>query len=271
MTQLSAIKKAAEMGFSGIEFTELHPCDDPSKADKLDHAKKLRAEAEKCGIAIVAYCIGASLYQESEAASDAEVARVCDAVDVAAELGAPVMRHDVTGKTKFGDRTVSFDRQLPIIAKNARRIAEYAASKGVMTCSENHGFVAQDSDRIERLYNAVAHENYGILIDIGNFACVDEDSAKAVSRLAPYAIHVHAKDFYITKFGEENKRDGGFLSRGCNTLLGSVIGEGDIPTAQCIAILKRAGYDGYLSIEYEGVDDCIEGLAQGLENLKEYI
>ena len=33
-------------------------------------------------------------------------------------------------------------------------------------------------------------------------------------------------------------------------------------------ILKRAGYDGYCSIEFEGSEDCIEGIAKGFENLK---
>ena len=40
--------------------------------------------------------------------------------------------------------------------------------------------------------------------------------------------------------------------------------------ARCIAILKsRLGYDGFLSLEYEGTEDCIEGIRRGLENLKD--
>ncbi len=271
MTQLDTVKAAAELGFSGIEFTPLTPNLSPTKEEKLDYARKIKAEAEKYSIAIVAYCIGARLYNETEEENTAALSAVFDEVDIAAELGAPVMRHDVTWSTEFGGKTVSFDRQLPLIAENARKITEYAAKKGIRTCTENHGFIAQDSDRVERLYNAVAHENYGILVDVGNFACADEDSVSAVSRLAPYAIHVHAKDFYKTKFGEENKRGGGLVTRGCNILHGCVIGEGDIPTAQCIAILKKAGYDGYVSIEYEGFEDCIEALGKGLSNLKTYI
>ena len=271
MKQLDTVRKAAEMGFEGIEFTDLVPFESPTKYDKMKYASQIREEADRCGIKIVAYCIGASLYCENAEENERAVASACDSVDIAAELGAPVMRHDVTGKTKFGDRTVSFDKQLPTIAENARRITEYALSKGIKTCTENHGFVAQDSDRVERLYNAVGHDNYGLLVDIGNFACADEDSVKAVSRVAPYAVHVHVKDFYINRFGEEACFKGGFLSRGCNTLLGSVIGEGDIPTAQCIAILKKAGYNGFVSIEYEGAEDCMKGLCRGIINLRRYI
>ncbi len=271
MTQLDTVKAAAELGFSGIEFTSLSPNPSPTKEEKLDYARKIKAEAQKYGISIVAYCIGANLYNETDEENEAALKEVFDEVDIAAELGAPIMRHDVTWGIKFGEKTVSFDCQLPKIAENARKITEYAAKKGIRTCTENHGFVAQDSDRVERLYNAVGHENYGILVDIGNFACADEDSVAAVSRLAPYAIHVHAKDFYITKFGKKNKKGEGLVTRGCNILRGSVIGEGDIPTEQCIAVIKRAGYDGFVSIEYEGSDDCKKALAKGLSNLKSYI
>ncbi len=262
------VKFAADLGFEGIEFTDLPG---ESQENRLELAERLRAEAKKYGIAVVAYCVSANLYFESEEQNKNAVRDICNKVDVASALGAPILRHDVTWSLSPFGKLVSFDRQLPTIADNARRITEYAASKGIRTCTENHGFVAQDSDRVERLYNAVAHENYGLLVDIGNFACADENSVTAVSRVAPYAIHVHAKDFYITKFEDTPKHGGGFLSRGCNTLLGAVIGEGDIPTAQCIAVLKKSGYDGFVSIEYEGSEDCIAGLQKGLSNLKKYI
>ena len=60
---------------------------------------------------------------------------------------------------------------------------------------ENHGFFAQDSDRVEKLVTGVANPNFGLLVDMGNFACADDPSDKAVGRVAKYAKHVHAKDF----------------------------------------------------------------------------
>ena len=66
MTQLDAIAKAANMGFCGIEFITLEPDTGYSKADKLKYAERLRAEAKRCGIEIVAYCVGANLYREDD-------------------------------------------------------------------------------------------------------------------------------------------------------------------------------------------------------------
>ena len=272
MTQLDVVKKAAEMGFEGIDFTDLKPFDGATVEDQLAYAAEIRKAAEEAGIEIVAYTIGANLYKGSKAADDAEVERLKRQLDVAAALGARLMRHDVCGKELVDGKLISFDRMLPTIAENARRVTAYAQTLGIRTCSENHGYVAQDSDRVERLYNAVGHDNYGLLIDIGNFACVDEDSARAVSRLAPYAFHVHAKDFRVRPYNQKPADGTGFFtSRGCNYLSGCSIGEGDIPVAQCVKILKRAGYDGYLTVEYEGIEDCIAGITRGKLNLQEYI
>ena len=271
MTQLDVPRVASEMGIEGIDFTELKPNEEPTLQEQLDYAAQIRAEAEKYGMTIVGYTIGANLYQGSAEEDEKEVERLKGQVDVAVALGAKVMRHDVCKKEKLDDGSVvSFAKMLPTIAENARKVTEYAASKGIKTCSENHGYVAQDSDRVEALYNAVNHENYGLLIDFGNFACVDEDSAKAVSRLAAYAVHVHAKDFRFYPHGRVTEEKG-FSTRGCNKLVGCAIGEGDIPVAQCVAIMKRAGYDEFMTIEYEGNEDCMEGIKRGYKNLKSYI
>ena len=269
MTQFDVVAKAKEMGFDGIDFTEL---DGATLDEQLENAKRIRAAAEKAGIEIVAYTVGAKLYRGSAEADAEEVERLCGQVRVAAALGAKLMRHDVCSSEIVEGKTVSFDKMLPTLAANARLVTEYAATLGIRTCSENHGFVAQDSDRVAALYNAVGHENYGLLIDIGNFACADEDSVHAVSRLAPYAFHVHAKDFRIRPYHNKPRNGENYITtRGCNYLYACAIGEGDIPVEQCVAILKRAGYNGYLTVEYEGVEDCIAGITRGKNNLAQFI
>ena len=185
-------------------------------------------------------------------------------VDIAAILGCSVMRHDVCYGTGQTGTSRSFGLMLPTIAENARAVTEYAATKGIKTCTENHGYIAQDSYRVEQLFNAVAHDNYGLLVDVGNFVCADEDNCTAVSRVAPYAVHVHAKDMYKST----EPLPGYGQTRGCNYFKGAIVGEGDCNVEKCLQILKRAGYDGYCSIEFEGSEDCIEGIAKGFENLK---
>jgi len=35
--------------------------------------------------------------------------------------------------------------------------------------------------------------------------------------------------------------------------------------------LKRAGYNGYVSIEYEGREDCIDGIKTAFANLSKFL
>ena len=50
-----------------------------------------------------------------------------------------------------------------------------------------------------------------------------------------------------------------------------ILGHGNVPVYQCLRILKQSGYDGYVSIEFEGMEDNLPALEIGLENLKTYI
>ena len=262
LTLVELPKLAHDIGFDAIEFIDIPG---ETQEEKLELAAKIKAEADALGMEINAYTIGACLYQETDEASDKEVARLVDQLDVAVALGAKVMRHDVVYALGKTGAARSFDGMLPTIAKNAQRVADEAAKRGITTCTENHGFIAQDSDRVERLVNAVAHDNYGLLVDVGNFICVDENPATAVSRVAPYAVHVHVKDFILSSVPTPACPN---MSRGGNFWRGTVVGEGDVPVQKCLQILKRAGYDDFVSLEYEGVEDCIDGITRGLANVK---
>lgn len=265
-TQLDLIGVAKEMGFDGIEFIDLMPTDGMSD---LEYAVVLRDAAEKVGIEIVAYTIGADFLGEK--GWEAEAQRLFGQVDVAEALGAKLMRHDATGGFKGEDaKYKSFDSALPILANGCRMVTEYAAKKGIATMVENHGYFCQDSVRVEKLVNEVANPNFGLLVDMGNFMCADDEPAKAVGTVAKYAKHVHAKDFHKKSGNGPDPGDGFFRTRGGDYLRGAVVGHGDVPVYQCVQTLKRSGYNGYVTIEFEGVEDNEWAIKTGLENLKKY-
>ncbi len=262
-TEAQLIPLAAEMGFQAIEFAEIHPAEG---MDKAEYAAFLHNEAEKAGIEIAAYCIGADLLRDT----DAEIERLKGEVDIAAALGVHVMRHDASGgygRDYRGQR--GFANALPTLVRGYKAVTEYAREKGIRTCIENHGFFCQDSARVEAIINGVADENFGALVDIGNFMCADEDPAVAVGNLAPYAFHVHCKDFHFKKGTEFIPGEGFFGTRGGNFLRGAIIGHGAVPVAQCIRILKNAGYNGYYTVEFEGMEHPLTGVRLGLETLKQ--
>jgi len=262
-TEKGLIALAKEMGFDGIEFAEIHA---PEGTDKKEYAKALKAEAEKHEIEIAAYCIGANLIYDTEK----EIERLKGEIDVCEALGCKVMRHDATGGYSKEDKKkgLGFNNALPTIIKGYKAVTEYAKTKGIKTCIENHGFFAQDSSRVEAIINGVNDENFGALVDIGNFLCADEDPAVAVGNVAPYAVHVHAKDFHKKTGNEFVAPDGFFMTRGGNFLRGAIIGHGVVPVVQCLRILKNAGYNGYVTVEFEGMENAETGVKCGLNSLK---
>lgn len=251
--------KAKEIGFDGIEFTDLEG------ENPIELGKQIREHCAKIGLEIIAYAVGGNFLAEDP---EAEIQRLCGCVDVAEALGAPLMRHDVCyalpKKHLYSWRDATEE-----MAPRIRRVTEYAAAKGIRTCTENHGFIFQDPARVEALILKVGHENYGWLCDMGNFLCADADPVKAVAIAAPYTFHVHAKDF-LFKPGTQDEADGFFNTTGKNWIRGTAVGHGVVPVDQCIKILKGTGYDAYLSLEFEGMEECIPAIETGYRYLRKH-
>lgn len=261
------IDKVAEMGFDGIEFTD----GGWTQGLNLDVAKKVREYATSKGLEMVSLCVGADFINGSNGILKDEIKRLEANVEFAAALGVKNMRHDVTGGFHGRKFSIGYDDALPIAAEGCREVTKFAEQKGVGTMTENHGFFSQDANRVEKLINTVAHPNFGALVDIGNFMCADEDPTLSVGIMAPYAKHVHAKDFHFKSGMEANPGSGFFMTRAGNYIRGSIIGHGNAKVYQSIQALKRAGYNGFCSIEFEGMEDNLVGISVGLENLKRFI
>lgn len=262
MSCMDVLDTAKDTGFEGVEFVEGYF---PKALDSIAYAKELRKKADELGLDICCYSFGAELIKETAEEGKAEIARVKGQIDIAAALGAKLIRHDTMFSLK---RFRSFDLCLPELREICREISMYAEKYGIRTMVENHGTICQGSDRVEKLFNAVDYPNFGLLVDIGNFLCADEAPAHAVAVTAPYAFHAHIKDFKIHAHSE-GEQTSGFRTRACNILVGTAAGEGDVPVRQCIDILKRVGYDDYLVLEYEAEEDCMKGIKRGLKFIRE--
>lgn len=263
LNQKQLIAKTKEMGFDALEFVDM------PKYGEIDiaFAKELKEEAQKTGLALSCFTVGADFLNCPDGNYEAEIARVKCKVDIAEALGVTLMRHDATNGSK-AFRT--FDSALMTLSMCCSEITAYAAEKGIRTMVENHGRFCQDSLRIEKLIAAVDHENFGTLFDMGNFLCADEDPAKAASLLAGQAFYVHAKDFIVKSAEGADPGKGFFRSRGGNYLRGTIVGHGAVPVKSCLAAFKTAGYDGTIAIEFEGMEECEYAISVGLENLKRY-
>jgi sugar phosphate isomerase/epimerase len=248
---------AKEIGFEAIEFTNINT------PDPIATAKELRAYCAQIGLEIAAHTIGADLLNGDE---ETILKNLYGLVDIAEALGAPLMRHDVCYSLPEG---MDWRAAIDVLAPRIRKVTEYAKAKGIRTCSENHGYIFQDSERMEALIQAVDNENYGWLVDVGNFLCADEYSLEGVRRALPYAIHAHVKDFLYRKPGEMLvSPDGFFNTRNGNLLRGTILGHGDVPVAACIQLLREVGYNGTFSLEFEGAEENLPALRLGLSYMR---
>ncbi|HZZ42724.1 MAG TPA: sugar phosphate isomerase/epimerase [Tepidisphaeraceae bacterium] len=258
---------------AGVKAVELAGPAEVEAGDPVKRAAKIRKRAERGGLRVVSYCVGAELLVPAKQQKQA-VETLKRHVDVAEALGVGSMRHDVT--RGFGDYSKklkiekTFDAAVEWMTPSIREVADYGAERGVKTSLENHGFYMQASKRVEKLIRAVDHENFSLTIDMGNFLCVNEDPVEAVGRLAKYAVMAHAKDFHMRP-KESMPLKGWFATPTEIALRGAIAGHGvvDIPTE--LRLLKRAGYDGYLSLEFEGMEEPTRGVELGLEYLREQL
>lgn len=271
-------KYVAELGMIGVldkikefegEAVDFIPFEKDDQEKALALAAEYKAHMDKIGLLPGCFCVPANFLAED---LNAQVKDLCLKADIAKVLGTK-MRFDVANGFPANVKVKrSYDSFLESGAVDyIRQVVDYAESIGVETCTENHGIFSQDSERVEKLINVVDRDNFGALVDIGNFACADEPSDKAVGRMAQYARHAHAKDFHYRPGYKDFPGEGWFTTRNENWLKGTVIGHGDVPIKQCLRILKRNGYDGILAIEFEGKEDPLFGVRVGIANLKRFV
>lgn len=266
-TRFDAIDKTKELGCEGVEFV----LDDnpPEGYTPRDYALALTERAREKGLSVPIYTTGANFFVPEP---EREAERLKKHIDIAAECGIPLLRHDVAWSyypeyEGIKSYKAVIERVAPVISE----VADYAKSVGVGTCSENHGRLMQDSPRMLELFTAVNNRNYGFLCDIGNFGAVDEDCARAVSSLLEFIVHVHAKDVY-TRSGMSFDPGRGFgKSRGGNYRRGAIFGQGDVAAYQILSAIKASGYDGFVSLEFEGLEETMLGIEIGTENLQRMI
>lgn len=258
-TQYSVIQLAASTGFEGIEFTTLRP---PEGISDIEYAALIREEAKRCNIEIIAYAVGGNLMETD---IEAQYKEACHQVDVAAALGCPIMRHDTGNAWPNGaPESPDWRDYIPQMAELCRRISDYAATKGIKTCCENHGRIWQQPERILTLINEVNHPNFGWLIDCGNFTGADVVPLGAVSALKNHACHVHAKDLIFRK-----EPVAGIAPSAAGYYKKSVpVGEGDVKVDECLKLIFEAGYNGYVTVEYESDYPVIEGITKSAKFIR---
>ncbi len=156
-------------------------------------------------------------------------------IDAAAYLGCHAIRVNTFGTFNANEwKKTTYD--------GLKQLSEYASTKNISVLAENHGWYSSDPRLLVPIINNINLDNCGILADFGNWCikrtkdenwgdCAEEypDKYEGFKLLMTKAQAVSAKSYEFDENGNETTLD----------------------FEKFMAIIKKSGYKGYISVEYE--------------------
>jgi len=221
--------EAKRLGYDGVEIRGIKRVFDLSKSpefsdESIDATQALFADA---GLEIVSIDSSAQFCKPDGADRDAAHAEAERHIEIAAKIGAPFVRV-FGGYIPEGESREKWSREL---AKDLSRAGAYAADRGVTVILETHDDWTK-ADNLIRVMEMVSMPSVRALWDFGNGYKFDDSLEHAAELYKDYVVHTHVKDF---------TKDGTYVAPG----------EGIFPFEKQIGLLKKIGYSGYLSLEWE--------------------
>jgi sugar phosphate isomerase/epimerase len=151
-------------------------------------------------------------------------------IDLAAELGVPVIRY-------FAARNppeLDLERSIQAVGEMLAQLSERATAAGVKIGVETHDEFAS-STTVARALALAPSPAVGAIWDMYHTARMGETPAQAMDALGDRVLNVHLKD-------------GRRTADGWQLLL---LGEGEIPVKDALRLLNERGYDDFISVEWE--------------------
>lgn len=209
----------------GCDATELTSYYFPTQLTQ-EYLIELKRHAFLRGLAISGTAVGNNFALPDGEELRHQIQLVKEWIYRAAVMGAPHVRV-FAGSTK-GLSKEEAKRQC---IKALEECGEHAAKYGVWLGLENHGGIVARVEDLLDIIRSVQNKWIGVNLDTGNFY-ETEDPYQDMEKLAPYAVNVQFK------------------------VRINWPGKGRIPTDvdRVFKILKNAGYQGYIALEYEEQD-----------------
>src|SRR4051812_48942318 len=194
-----------------------------------EYVNNLKRRAFELGLGISGTGVRNNFTTSDKTVRAAAVQHIKEWVEVAAKLGAPVMR--VFADTQMRAMTwkdvakgCTREQVQDWIVEALGECAEQGKKYGVIIGVQNHGDFLQTGDDLLALINAVNSDWCGAIVDTGYFK--SEDPYKDMEKVAPYAVNWQVKQYPSAE-------------------------EPDKPTdlIRLLKIVRASGYRGYLPIE----------------------
>lgn len=211
---------AKKFGIYGVEYVNQFFKD---KAKDMTYLKDLNDRAKSNGVTNVLIMVDGEgeLAGVDESKRKQAVENHYKWIDAAHFLGCKSIRVNAAGK---GSKEEMKGRMVESLST----LADYGKKAKINVVVENHGGTSSLGDWLSDVLKTVGKKNCGSLPDFGNF--YEYDRYQGVIDLMPYAKGVSAKSNVFDENGNEAVIDYGKM----------------------MEIVKKAGYKGYVGIEYEG-------------------
>lgn len=246
---------ASEVGVQGVELLSCFWKDKEKDIPLIDEA------LQKYGLKVACFSACNNFVVADESERKAQVKEVTDAVDAAVHFGAKVVR---VFSGDLPNDSITYEQGLGYVVDGLSEAAEYALRNGVTLCLENHGLFAGRSDQVMDIIRKVNSDALRSTFDTGNFLLVGQSPSAAADELKGYVGHVHVKDFLPVPEGTT-----GAIIRALTgeLYLGKIAGEGAVDLKYVFGALRNAGYDGWLSVEFEGDEEPQRGSIDAVGNV----
>ena len=246
------IEQAARMGFDGIELLLVQ-----MTSEENDYLQKIKKQAFHAGLDLMGFSTHQGYVFPEKEKRESEIKKTINQIELAYKLGIPTMRLN-TGRWGTSG---SFDELManrgiePVlegytedegfewVIDAIEQCMPTAEKCGVVLGLENHWGLGRTPEGVDRIVKAIDSPWLMVTLDTGNFL---EDPYDKLEMLADQTILMQAKTYY----------GGGKWY----TL--------DLDYPRIGEIMRKAGYKGYISLEFEGNEDPLTAIPKGLELLR---
>jgi sugar phosphate isomerase/epimerase len=252
------VAKAAEIGYKFCEpmvhwgrelmseagyYHTVSMCEDPLEIRELLEKHGLQASGLSCHSPL--------------ARPEISVEYIKQAIRFAAELGAPVCCTDEGMIPGWMDEDTAFK----IMHYTLKSVVPVAERHNIKIGIEPHQKFSVHTDKLIKIADLVPSPNVGFNVDTGNaYLGGVSDPYEMLQACADRMFHIHAKDIEVKQSEDERGKVTG-------TAVGCACGDGVIDWARVVQILKKAGFEGVLSVECGTVDQA----ERSLKHLKKVI
>jgi sugar phosphate isomerase/epimerase len=234
MTLEDFIEVGAKLELPAVELTAYYFPE--TTREYLDSIKNL---CNRRGLSVSGTAVGNDFCVADPAKLKEQLDMVKKWTEHTALLGGRTMRI-FAGKVPKGD-TEEEARKRCIDA--IQQACDHAAKHKVWMALENHGGITATAEQFLAIVKAVKHDWFGVNMDTGNFHTADVYGD--LEKIAPYAVTVQIK----TEIHPNGKREDADLKR-------------------LTDILRKAGYQGYVALEYEAMEDPRTAVPRHIAALK---